>query len=483
MYTWGMRFVGRSGQLASLRRRFEDVSRERTGQMIAVRGRRQVGKSRLYTEFIAREQTPHVYYTALKDAGADAQLEAFQRDVLEASTPLPDAETLFASRPTSWSDAFGRIRLAAERGPIVVVLDEFPWAAQSDPSLEGALQVAWDRHLQHLGVLLVLIGSDIHMMERLTDHDRALYGRAIEDVVRPFNPAEIAEAIAPTSAMAVFDALLVTGGYPKLLADLRAGGSPLEYVRRGFHDENSNMVVVAQRSLAAEFPPEAQARRVLSAIGGEPVGHATFSSVVGRLPDEGSTAATALARALKVLGNDKGVVAIDTPSGMDPSSKLRRYRVDDPYLRFWFRFVEPQLAAIARGRADLAVAAFDRGWEAWRGVAIEPIVHQAVDRLSPELDLISESEEVASWWTRDNTVEVDLVASGRRGAVLAIGSVKWRERRQFTPDELLTLAQARSRIPGASGAPLIAVCPAGGRPNLAADLILDADDLLAAWTT
>jgi hypothetical protein len=61
---------------------------------------------------------------------------------------------------------------------------------------------------------------------------------------------------------------------------------------------------------------------------------------------------------------------------------MRRYRVTDPYLRFWFRFVEPHLAGIARGRADLAVASLAAGWPPWRGVVIEPVVREA-HRVSP----------------------------------------------------------------------------------------------------
>jgi hypothetical protein len=40
----------------------------------------------------------------------------------------------------------------------------------------------------------------------------------------------------------------------------------------GLADENTDLVVVAQRSLDAEVPPEAQARLVLTAIGGQPAG-------------------------------------------------------------------------------------------------------------------------------------------------------------------------------------------------------------------
>ncbi len=467
--------------MASLDASLAEVGAFGAGKMLIVRGRRQVGKSRLFTEFIGRSRCDHVYFTAVKSATLGAQLEAFRREIHESVPNLPEASALFASTPASWTDVFGRLRLAAQSGPIVVVLDEFPWATAADPSLEGALQVAWDRYLQHLPVLLILIGSDLAMMGRIVEHDRPLFGRGQEMVVRPFNPAEVGSAVGNPSAMKVFDSYLVTGGYPKLVDELDRAGSVEHYLAGGLSDENSNLVVVAQRSLDAEFPTEAQARRVLSAIGGHEVGHATFSSTVDQLGD-GTSGGTALSRALQLLVVDKRVVAIDTPAGRDAAARLRRYRIDDPYLRFWFRFIEPQLANMARGRSDLALDTTKRDWSTWRGVAIEPIVREAVLRLAPTIEGLAQIAATEAWWDRSNNHEIDVVGSGSKGRVITIGSIKWRERRQFSVEELDDLVANRAVVPGASGAKLMAVCPAGVRSRANPDIALDAESLLSAWT-
>ena len=68
-----------------------------------------------------------------------------------------------------------------------------------------------------------------------------------------------------------------------------------------------------------------------------------------------------MTRAMKVLVDVKQIVAVDFPGG-GLDSRLKRYRIADPYLRFWFRFVEPQLRNIEVGRPDLAVEAFRRSW-------------------------------------------------------------------------------------------------------------------------
>ncbi|WP_250302003.1 ATP-binding protein [Streptomyces sp. A 4/2] len=481
-----MDFYGRRYVFDDLGRRLDRIRDTGTGQLLAVRGRRQVGKSRLFTRFVEQSGLPYLYFTAVKNAAPAAQLQTLVADMRTSTTPLKDADSLFAAPPTDWRDALGRIAVACRDTPSVVVVDEFPWAAAADPSLEGQLQNAWDRQLEHTPVLFVLIGSDVTMMERLTEHDRPLYGRAKNQTISPFNPAECAEALSAgvgteADAVAAFDTALVTGGYPRLVADRARAESTTAFVHEQLGDENSDLAVMGQRSLDSEFPDAQQARRVLSVIGGTEIGSSTFNQVVGRLPGADSTAQTAVTRAIRVL-SDKGVVTVDVPVGSGANSKLRRYRIADPCLRFWFRFVEEQLPHIARGRPDIARSAFDRGWLSWRGRAVEPLVQDAVSRLGPDLPGLEGAGQAGSWWNRDNSTEYDIVLPAAAGKkALLVGSVKWRGNKQFGARDLAHLAEARHHVPGADTAQLLAVCPAGLADGVRPDVALGPADLLAAW--
>lgn len=449
--------------------------------MLAVRGRRQTGKSRLITELVETSGVPYLYFTAVKNAPPSLQLTQLTENVFDSNNQLPNAETLFGSPPTTWGDALGKIAVACQDTPTIVVLDEFPWATATDATLEGLLQNTWDRRLEHSPVLWVLIGSDVAMMERLTDHDRPLYGRAQTQVIKPFDPAECA-ALTGWSPLDAFDAYLVTGGYPRLILDAARWPGPAQFVADQLTDENNDLVVIGQSSLDAEFPESDKARQVLAAIGGSEVGLATYSEVVGQLTEAGTAAQTATTRAVKALSEDKDIITVETPVGAGDKSKLRRYRIDDTYLRFWFRFVAPQVANMARGRPDLAVEKFETNWSTWRGSAIEPIVRAAIFRLAPDLEPIADIEQVGAWWNRQNTREYDIVAADKSGRhPMAIGSIKWRGRSKFTTQELAELAEGRAVIPGASGAALLAVCPAGIGDDVHPDLALTPADLLAAW--
>jgi hypothetical protein len=114
-----------------------------------------------------------------------------------------------------------------------VVIDELPWLLESDPALEGELQTMWDRVLSRKPVLLILIGSDLAMMEKLDDYERPFHQRATVMVLAPLNPAEVGDLLGCGPADAL-DAFLVTGGLPLVCQEWRRGRlSPFASGTRG----------------------------------------------------------------------------------------------------------------------------------------------------------------------------------------------------------------------------------------------------------
>jgi len=69
-------------------------------------------------------------------------------------------------------------------------------------------------------------------------------------------------------AAEAFDAALITGGLPLICTEWPHGAGMWDFLSTALSDPVSALLVSAERSLAAEFPLQAQARTVLSAIGG-----------------------------------------------------------------------------------------------------------------------------------------------------------------------------------------------------------------------
>lgn len=451
-------FYGRTAELATLGRllaRTEQGSRSgRPGAAVLIRGRRRVGKSRLVEEFIERAGRPSLFYTASAQSTTAADLRTFVEAAVGST--LPAAGTFAGQEPQNW-DAALRLLAAAlpADSPSIVVLDEMPYLIKNDPGFEGTLQKIYDRELSRKPVLLLCVGSDLGMMERLNDYDRPFHQRGTEMVVPPLSPADVADRLKLPPAAAL-DAYLVSGGLPLVLDEWPRSAGVFQYLAEAVVDPTSALLVSGERSLAAEFPEDAQARAVLSAIGSGERSHSLIGRAAGGLP------ATSLNRALQLLVAKRVVDAV-TPLSTRPS-KETRYYVADPHLRFWIAFLGPYVAEIERGRGDLTMARINASWTSWRGRAIEPVVRESLFRLRSG-GLPDGSVVVGGYWTRTNDPEIDIVAADRGPVarrITAVGSIKWLERKRFDARDLSRLLVHRSQLPGADeSTPLIAVARAG----------------------
>jgi len=469
-------FVGRTrelGVLNDLLTTVEAGSRGgRPGRAVLLRGRRRVGKSRLVEEFVDRAGRPHVFFTAV-GGSLNQDLAGFIEAL--AASDLPSAALAGdLAVPRTWDAALTLLaQILPTDSPSVVVLDEMPYLVREDPTFEGSLQKAFDRSLSRLPVLLILIGSDIGMMEELNTYGRPFYQRGTEMVVPPLNPAEVGTMLELGAADA-FDAYLVTGGLPLVLEEWPAGAGLWDYLADALNRPTSALLVSGERVLAAEFPAQAQARAVLAAVGH---GERTFSLIAQAA---GGLSTSSLHRALDVLISRRTVTAELPLSTV--ASKLTRYRIEDPYLRFWLSFVHPAIPTIERGRGDAVLRTTRARWTAWRGRAIEPVVRETLWRLA-DVRLPAGTEAIGSYWTRSNDPEIDVVGADRApvaGRITTVGSIKWHDEAPFDARDLARLAHHRDLLPGApEDATLLAIsrtgCSITGLP------VLTPDDLLAAW--
>lgn len=468
-------FVGRTRELRSLERLLERVrsgaGTAAPGQCILVRGRRRVGKSRLLEQFCETSAVPYVFFTASQQGAREVAL--FGEEV--AQSALPGSGLFVDARPGTWDAALRMLAAAVdEAGPTIVVIDEFPYLVEDDPSIEATFQKQWDRLLSKKPVLLVLIGSDLAMMEALSTHGRPFYQRGTEMIVGALSPVETAEIVGSPTGGDAFDAYLVTGGLP-LICDAWSRGATLwEYLEGAISEPTSPLIVSAERALAAEFPAESQARSVLTQIG---AGEVTFTNIARAA---GGIQQMSAKRSLDLLGT-KRVVVKELPLSTSKSNEAR-YRVADPYLRFWLRFIGPHLPEIERGRGDRVLQRIVRDWTTWRGKAIEPIVREALCRLSPVRGLPA-AEHVGGFWTRKNIPEIDIVAGDASPAARQVayaGTIKWLDDRALTQADVDRLVGGLTAVPGAAaGMPLVAVSRSG--VSATGVVRLGPEDLIDAW--
>ncbi|SFC20411.1 AAA family ATPase [Streptomyces aidingensis] len=477
-------FIGRAAELRLLGKRLERVARTGQGVAVAIRGRRQVGKSRLVQEFCDRAGAPYVFYAATKGASPVEGVAAFLAEVRESTLPA-DRESIPAGPVADWADAFRVLSAVLPDRPSIVVLDELPWLAEQDPVFDGALQTAWDRLLSSRPVLLLLLGSDLHMMERLTAYERPFHGRADNLVLGPLNPAETGAAL-DLPAADVLDAHLVTGGLPGIIRAWPPGTPPLDFMEAECADPASPLFGVPESALLAEFPAPDQARRVLEAVGSGERTHATIAAAAGGR--EGALPSGVLSPLLRRLTQDKRVLAVDSPLSTRPG-RPALYRVADSNLRLYLAALRGAQEQTRRGRPEAAFRLIRRRWTAWRGRAVEPLVREALETAALAGDLPWPGvEAVGGWWNRRFDPEIDLIGADRAPVARALffaGSVKWLGT-PFDQHDLAALRRGAAEVPGLDPGTTEPVVVSLSGLHTAVDraavrLLWGPQDILAAW--
>lgn len=483
-----MAFTGRTRELRILGTWLERVvsgTGGGAGQALVIKGRRRIGKTRLVQEFCARSERPYVFFQATRGQPAPLARRALF-DAVAGGQGMRDhgAALEHAAAPEDWVRTLAAVAAALPADePVILVLDEVPWLSESDPGFDAALKTAWDMHLSAKPVLLLLLGSDMAMMDRLTSYDHPFYGRAGQYTVGPLSPADVQDSTG-LDAAAALDAYLVTGGFPEVVTGWRTGEPVTGYLDRQVEDPSSVLLTTGERSLAAEFPARLQASRVLRAIGS---GERTFSGIAASTggADGRALAHGTLAPILTELTEAKRIVAADLPLSTQAAPKLKRYRIADTYLRFWLAHLEDAVAQAERGRGEVSAARIQRSWPSWRGRAVKPVIRESLARRIPD-GLFPEAIEVGGWWNRRNNPEVDLIGADTEPVarrVSFVGSVKWRDETPFGARDLAELAASAQQVPGTEGAALVAVSRRPPTDAAAGGLAAHwgPEDVIAAW--
>ncbi|GGK71745.1 hypothetical protein Sme01_26090 [Sphaerisporangium melleum] len=475
----GTRFVGRGAELGALGKRLDRVRSTGEGAAVALRGRRQVGKSRLVQEFCDRAQVPYFFFTATKGMSPVESVEAFCTELKESQLP-PEPESVAQAGSGSWPDAFRILANALPDGPAIVVIDELPWLAEQDELFDGALQTAWDRLLRRRPVLLLLLGSDLHMMERFTAYDRPFFGRADAMVLGPLDPAETGDALGLAGGDAI-DAYLTCGGLPGIIRVWPHGTPALDFIREECADPASPLFTVPESALLSEFPTPDQARRVLEAVGSGDRTQANIAATAGGR--QGALSSGSLSPLLRRLTEEKRVLAIEEPLSTRPG-KPALYRVAHHNLRLYLGVLRGAVERAARGQPQAAIRLVERRWSSLRGRAVEPVVREALTRAAAAGDLPwDDVEVVGGWWNRQFDPEVDLVGADRGPVARRVrfaGSIKWLGT-AFDEHDLARLRGAAAQVPGHESGGLVAVSLSGVTPGLGLDLVWGPEDVVAAW--
>jgi uncharacterized protein len=414
-----MAFFNRSDELAALVERVESSR----GEFAVLYGRRRIGKTELILRFAEGRRA--LFFEATSGTEAD-HLEDVSRALAEAT-----GRELFAAQPlTSWRAFFTAVAEELANGPLVVALDEFQFVARETRDIGSEINRFWRAHGDNPNLFLILSGSDVSFFEKqVVGYAATTYGRRTGSLrLLPFPPAELRHFLPGWEPADLIRAWAVFGGVPYYLAALDPQASLADNIER---------VVLRPDALLREEPrfllgqhSELRDERVyfsiLRAIAAGRTRRAEIADRVGRSSD----ATGQLLDRLIEMGLVRRVhpVTVANPE----RSRTVRFAIDDPFLRFWFTFVQPfesRLHSRADARLHLDRHVLPRLDDHVSRPAFEQVCHGWLERKVPDAT-------AAGWWwksvrgpgpagPRNVMREVDGVAVDTEATVLALASCKW----------------------------------------------------------
>ncbi|HFD39296.1 MAG TPA: ATP-binding protein [Anaerolineae bacterium] len=407
-------FINREAELAHLERLY----RSERAELFVLYGRRRVGKTGMLRAFCADK--PHLFFIATLSSDRD-QLAAFSQQIWQFDHPeAPEGFTF-----PSWEAAFRALAdLPSDRGRPVVILDEFTYLISGNKALPSILQKVWDETLQHSRLFLVLCGSYVGMMEKeVLGYQAPLYGRRTGSYLLPPLDLPAAAAFFPAySPIQQIEAWAVLGGMPYYLQTFSDAQGLWANIQSQILDVTGPLYNEPHLLLMEELREPRNYFSILRAI----AQGRTRLNEIAQAAGVGDARTTS--RYLDILRQMRLVRRIVPASESRPEkSKKGLYRLADPFLRFWFRFVHPYRGSLELGLAPAILKqrvqpAFDQ----FMGYAFEEAAQGHIAQLARRGELDFLPERIGHWWDRQNEIDV-MAVSDSEGAVL-LGECKWSAR-------------------------------------------------------
>ncbi len=401
-------------------------------ELVAIYGRRRVGKTYLIREVLGAEICFEL--TGAHSATLRTQLGNFAAALRHSLDPKCSIV------PDDWRSAFEQLRAALRKRRAgarkrVVFLDELPWLAARRSEFLPAFEHFWNSWaVTQRDLVVVVCGSAAAWMVReLLQARGGLHNRVTRKIrLAPFTIAETEQYLLSRGidlgryqTLELYSAL---GGIPHYLRHLERGDSASTAIDRMCFARDGELHDEFNQLYSSLFEHSERHVGLIRALAKAPSGLTRSELVVASAVPSGGT----ISRTLDELEMSGFVLR------MPQLTRAKRdaiYRLGDEYSLFFLKWIETH-----RGRAD-GIWINRRGtpaWRAWSGYAFEGMCLKHVAAIKRALGIDAVETIEAAWSHRpsstgDHGAQIDLVID-RKDATINVCEMKFSEN-PFTIDK------------------------------------------------
>lgn len=402
----------------------------RVPELIALFGRRRVGKTFLVRQYFAGHLA--FEFTGTRDVKLSLQLKNFTKALGKTS----GNDKLYRV-PDNWSEAFDLLNHLIipklKTGKIVVFLDEFPWLNSHKSGFLQAFDHWWNSwgNTQPNLVVIICGSAASWMIRNIVNNKGGLHNRLTRKIrLLPFTLPETARYLQAQNINLghyhILQLYMVMGGIPHYLKEVKKGESAAQTIDRlcftkdgVLHDEFKNLY----NSL---FDDVTRHLAVIRALARNKAGLTRNQLMDDANMSSGGTVTELLEELI-----ESGFVT-DWPP-YDKKSRDTIYKLADEYTHFYLKFLEKNRP---HGAGTWQSFSEGQSWKSWSGVAFERICLKHIPQLKKALGIAAVYTEESAWRHQPKIgkgAQIDLVVD-RKDFVVNICEIKYSER-EFVIDK------------------------------------------------
>jgi AAA+ ATPase superfamily predicted ATPase len=378
-------FIGREKQLGLLNEWYSSGEFE----FVAMYGRRRVGKTAIIKQFIKDKRT--IFFTATRSKG-DMNLRLFNESV-KGTLNIDADRTLFF-------DKLFRIIGDNADERLVLVIDEFPYFAESNEELLSLLQIFIDHIAQNTKLFLILCGSSMSFMKRqVLGYESPLYGRRTRELhIRPMDFMEAAEFLPGKSNYEKACIYGAVGGIPMYLSRFSGKGNVFDMITNEFFSEGSVMASEPDSLILQELKDPKRYNGIIEALAKGKTRLSDISDRSGILTGEVSKCLADLI--------DLGYVEKLLPFN-EKGDRHTRYHISDNMFRFYYWAVVDNKDIRSKEELKSMAKQIELQFPEYMGRVFETMCSQYVG-------IKMGYPNRGKWWgtpSKNVTAEIDLIGS------------------------------------------------------------------------
>lgn len=405
VYNWcKMEFRDRKNETKELMERLNSKKFE----FIIIYGRRRVGKTELVLHVSKHKKT--VYYLTV----GKNNLERFYNACLEFDGNIKNLRSDFEVLLDYLKDK-------AE----IVIIDEFQNLIKEDKNILNLLQAVIDTKLKNSGLKLILLSSSVSMItSKVLDYQSPLYGRRTSSMkLKPVSFFDLKEFFPDKKTEELVEIYGFSGGIPYYLIRIDAPFWKFlgREIKEGFLKDEIDFL------MKYEFEDSNTYKLVLEAI-------AQGSTKLGEIKNFIKVSRTDLSPYLQNL-IEVDLITREVPLTENVKSRNGRYYLKDNFLKFWFKYIYPNLSGIESGAFNSEL--IKNNFSEYLGGVFEEISKQYLIK-TRFFGFIS----LGKWWFKERGIDILALNESRKEALF--GECKWKDK--VNPLEVLGALEEKAKF-------------------------------------